>query len=127
MIQIAWELVVKEEARGQFELTYGPGGAWSKLFEHCPGFRGLTLLRDVKMPRRYLAVEFWDTEAQREAMLAGRRAECADLGAILDSWIESKTEVGIFKVLAEATVRPHGTTRRSKAMEPQRSTYRPAG
>jgi hypothetical protein len=27
MIEIVWEFVVKEEARGQFELVYGPGGA----------------------------------------------------------------------------------------------------
>ena len=46
MVEIVWEFVVKEEARGQFELAYGPGGAWSKLFARCPGFRGTTLLRD---------------------------------------------------------------------------------
>ena len=50
MIEIVWEYVVKEEARGQFELAYGPGGAWSKLFARCPGFRGTTLLRDTKNP-----------------------------------------------------------------------------
>jgi hypothetical protein len=36
MIEIVWEFVVKEEARGQFELAYGPGGAWSKLFARWP-------------------------------------------------------------------------------------------
>ena len=47
MVEIVWEFVVREETRGQFELAYGPGGAWSKLFARCLGFRGTTLLRDT--------------------------------------------------------------------------------
>jgi heme-degrading monooxygenase HmoA len=66
MVEIVWEFVVKEEARGQFELAYGPGGAWSKLFARCPGFRGTTVLRDTKNPRRYLTIDLWETGAQRE-------------------------------------------------------------
>jgi heme-degrading monooxygenase HmoA len=115
MIEIVWEFVVKEEARGQFELAYGPGGAWSKLVARCPGFRGTTLLRDMRDPRRYLTIEFWDTGAQREQMLAERKAEYANLDAAFGEWTESKTEVGIFRVLTEATVHPRGTARRGKA------------
>ena len=124
MIEIVWEFVVKEEARGQFELAYGPGGAWSKLFARCPGFRGTTLLRDTKNPRRYLTIDFWDTLAQREQMLAERKAEYSNLDAAFADWTESKTEVGIFRVLAEATVHPRGRARRSKAGESRRRSRR---
>jgi heme-degrading monooxygenase HmoA len=124
MIEIVWEFVVKEEARGQFELAYGPGGAWSKLFARCPGFRGTTLLRDTKNPRRYLTIDFWDTVAQREQMLAERKAEYSNLDAAFADWTESKTEVGIFRVLAEATVHPRGRARRSKAGEARRRSRR---
>jgi heme-degrading monooxygenase HmoA len=120
MIEIVWEFVVKEEARGQFELAYGPGGAWSKLFARCPGFRGTTLMRDTENPRRYLAIDFWDTLAQREQILAERKAEYSSLEAALADWTESRTQVGVFKVLAEATVRPRGRARRSKAGEARR-------
>ena len=117
MIEIVWEFVVKEEARGQFELAYGPGGAWSKLFAGWPGFRGTALLRDTANPRRYLAIDLWDSGAQREQMLAERRAEYSVLDAALGGWTESKTEVGIFRVLAEATVHPGGRVGRGKAGE----------
>jgi hypothetical protein len=120
MIEVVWELVVKEEARGQFELAYGPGGAWSKLFARCPGFRGTTLLRDTKDLRRYLAIDLWDTGAQREQALAERKAECSNLDAAFDHWTESRTEMGIFRVLAEATVYPRGRARRSNAGEARR-------
>ena len=117
MIEIVCEFVVKEEARGQLELAYGPGGAWSKLFARCPGFRGTTLLRDTKDPRRYLTIDIWDTVAQREQMLAERKVEYSDLEAAFGDWTESKTEVGIFRVLAEATVHPRGRAGRTKAGE----------
>jgi heme-degrading monooxygenase HmoA len=124
MIEIVWEFVVKEEARGQFELAYGPGGAWSRLFARCPGFRGTTLLRDTKNPRRYLAIDFWDTGAQREQMLAERKGEYSNLEAAFGDWTESKTEVGIFRVLAEATVHPHSRAGRTKAGEARRRSRR---
>ena len=124
MIEIVWEFVVKEEARGQFELAYGPGGAWSKLFARSPGFRGTTLLRDTKNPRRYLAIDLWDTEAEREQVLTERKAEYSSLDAAFRDWTESRTEVGIFRVLAEATVHPRGRARHSKAGEARRGSRR---
>jgi heme-degrading monooxygenase HmoA len=126
MVEIAWEFVVKEEARGQFELAFGPGGAWSKLFSRCQGFRGTTVLRDTKNPRRYLTIDLWETGAQREQALAERKAEYSDLEAAFGEWTESKAEVGIFRVLAEATVRPRGRAGRSKAGEARRSSRRTA-
>jgi hypothetical protein len=124
MVEIVWEFVVKEEDRGQFELAYGPGGAWSKLFARCPGFRGTTVLRDTKDPRRYLTIDLWETAAQREQALAEREAEYSDLEAAFGEWAESRTEVGTFSVLAEATVRPRGRAGRGKAGGGRRSSRR---
>lgn len=124
MVEIVWEFVIKEDARGQFELAYGPGGTWSKLFARCPGFRGTTVLRDTKHPRRYLIIDLWETAAQREQALAEREAEYSDLEAAFGEWAESRTEVGTFSVLAEATVRPSGRAGRSKAGGGRRSSRR---
>ena len=118
MVEIVWAFVVKEEARGQFELAYGPGGAWSKLFARYPGFRGTTLLRDTKNPRRYLAIDLWETEAQREQVLAECKAEYANLDAAFADWTESRTEAGVFRVLAEATVHPRGRAGRTNRRNP---------
>ncbi len=124
MVEIVWEFVVKEEARGQFELAYGPGGAWSKLFARYPGFRGTTVLRDTENPRRYLTIDLWETAAQREQALDEREAEYSNLDAAFGDWIESRTEVGIFSVRAEATVHPRGRAGRTKAGEARRRSRR---
>ncbi len=114
MVEIIREFVVKEEARGPFELAFGPGGAWSRLFARSPGFQGITLLRDIRNPRRYLMVESWATEAQREQALAGCGEEHAQLDATLTGWAESRTELGVFRMLAEAGVRPRSGAGRTR-------------
>jgi heme-degrading monooxygenase HmoA len=124
MVEIVWEFIVKEEARGHFELAYGPGGAWSKLFARYAGFRGTTVLRDTENPRRYLTIDLWETADQREQALAESEARYAELEAALDEWTESRTEVGIFAVRAEATVRPRGRASRAKVERIRQSSRR---
>jgi heme-degrading monooxygenase HmoA len=89
MIQVVWQYLVKEEARAKFELAYGPGGAWSDLFSTSPGFRGAALLRDTSDPRKYLTFDSWDSEADRQAMLAEHQDEYAALDAAFKEWTES--------------------------------------
>ena len=116
MVEIICECVVKKEARGQFQLAFGPGGAWSRVFAEHPGFRGTTVLRDTANPERVLIVDLWDTAAQREQALAESAAEVADLQAAFDDWTESRNELGVFQVLGEATVRPRRRAGRGRRM-----------
>jgi hypothetical protein len=108
MVEVVWEFVVRDQVRGQFELAFGPGGAWSKLFAKSPGFRGTTLMRDLKNSQRYLVIELWNDEAGRDQSITEQQAEYADLEAVFDEWAESKIDLGIFSVRADATVRPRG-------------------
>ncbi len=106
MIEMVWEYVVSERGRGQFELAFGPGGVWSKLFSACEGFRGTTVLRSTKDARRYLVIEVWDTEDRREQALAHHPTEYSDLQVAFSGWVEAKAEVGTFTMLGQAAVRP---------------------
>ncbi len=120
MVERVQELVIRPEERGRFELVFGPGGAWGSLFGQHPGFRGTTLLRDVQDPRRYLVIDLWEAEGQREQALAAQEAAWSGLEAALAGWAESRQELGTFRVLAEGTVRPHGRAGRSAAGEAHR-------
>ena len=110
------EFVVKEESRGRFELAYGPGGAWSKLLAGQAGFRGTTVLRDGRNAQRYLTVELWDSEEIREQTLRELASGYSELEAALAEWVESRSELGVFRVLAEATVRPRSKPERDRAV-----------
>jgi heme-degrading monooxygenase HmoA len=112
MIQVVWQFHVKQDALAKFELAYGPGGAWSELFAGSPGFRGTVLLRDVKNPARYLTVDSWDSQELREAALAERRSEYAALDAAFEEWTDSEVEIGVYRLLAEGSVRPGPSAQR---------------
>jgi heme-degrading monooxygenase HmoA len=114
MIEFVCEYAVKEDSRSQFELAYGPGGMWSKLFAKSPGYRGTTVLRDANDPQRYLTFDIWDSVAQQDQALEEGKAAYSDLVAAFEEWLESKTEIGTFSMLAQATVRPQTKTRKSK-------------
>jgi hypothetical protein len=70
------------------------------------------VLRDSKNPRRYLTIDHWDSEVEREQALADHKEEYTELDTAFAEWTESETEVGIFSVMAEATVRPGARSKR---------------
>jgi len=110
MVEVVWAYGVKEAGRHQFELAFGPGGAWSRLVGQAEGFRGTTLLGDTRNPMRYLVIDLWETEAQ--ASLA--KSAHDELLAALAEWVKTSTELGTFSVRAQGTVRPVGNKRRRK-------------
>ena len=130
-VEVVREYVVNGEAGGHFELQYGPGGAWSRLFAHCPGFRGITVLRDMKNRQRYLVIEIWESEtlreqALREQALRELATAYADLEAAQDEWLEVHSELGLFSMVSEATVRARSRAGRGRAPSGRRSG-RPPG
>jgi heme-degrading monooxygenase HmoA len=126
MIEVVWDFLVREQVRGQFELAFGPGGTWGEMFGQCSGFRGMTLLRATEEGRRYLAIELWDTESQRQQAVDGLQSAYAGLMADLEDLTESRTEVGVFRVLTQATVRPHRSTGPRTTTGPRRGGRRRA-
>jgi len=125
MIEVVWEFVVREETRGHFELAFGPGGLWGKLFGSCQGYRGTTVMRDTDDQRRYLVVDLWETSESREQALAEHDEAAADLETTLSTWVETRTDMGVFRILAEATVQPRSRTRQAKSRTAGRGGRRP--
>jgi len=112
MIEIANEFIVKEGDQGQFELIFGPGGLWSLMFDQAAGYRGTTLLRDTRNPQRYLMIDMWDAEDQRDSFLASHQAQYSDLDAALADCTENQTIIGVYQVRSDATVRRRRKPRR---------------
>jgi hypothetical protein len=113
MIELVREYVIREDMCAHFELTFGPGGACSELLGPSPGFRGLTLMRDVADPRRYLVVEVWESQERRAEALAARQTGFSELEASFDRLASSRKELGNFRLLPEASVRPHPRPKRT--------------
>jgi hypothetical protein len=74
----------------------------------------------MRNPRRYLTFDLWDSEVQREQALIERKDEVSLVEASFRDWAETATEMGVFGMLAEATVHPRGRLGRSTAGEARR-------
>jgi heme-degrading monooxygenase HmoA len=58
-----WEFEVKPGSEELFERTYGPDGAWGKLFRRDARYLGTRLLRDVDAARAYVTMDSWRSRA----------------------------------------------------------------
>jgi hypothetical protein len=113
MIELVREFVIHGDMCAQFELTFGPGGAFSELFASKPGFRGLSLMRDVDNSQRYLSVEIWESKARRAEAIEKDQEGFSELDEMLDRLASARTDLGSFRLLAEASVRPRPRTKRT--------------
>ena len=106
MIEIVWEFTAQEGKAGQFELLFGPGGAWGRLFAQADGFRGTTLMRDTLNENRFLVIEVWDTQNLRDTAIEANPDAFTALQAQFKALSETQTELGTFEVRAQGAVRP---------------------
>lgn len=91
-----WEFLVAPGREDEFLALYGTTGAWVRLFESAPGFRGTLLLRDQAHPRRFLTIDWWDTEEAFRAFRAARAAEFEALDREGAGLTTSEQELGRF-------------------------------
>jgi heme-degrading monooxygenase HmoA len=63
---LIWEYVVRPDHRREFEMVYGPNGAWATLFSRADGYLGTDLYRHHTDADRYLTVDRWTTRAAFE-------------------------------------------------------------
>ena len=56
---VVWEFRIRSGKGRDFEKIYGPEGVWVKFFRTGKGYMRTELIRDLKMPRRYLTIDVW--------------------------------------------------------------------
>ena len=96
---LVWEFRVGEGAEVDFEATHGPSGAWAKLFGLAKGYLGTELLRDAKVPRRYLTIDRWTDAEAFNRFRENHGAEYAQLDALCEPWTEEETSLGACTLL----------------------------
>lgn len=97
MIALVWRYEVLEEARPAFEATYGPTGAWARLFALAEGFRGTELFRAED--GTYLTLDVWNSRADFDAFMAAHGADYEALDRSTESWTKSEHQLGEYEVM----------------------------
>ena len=80
-----------------FEEAYGSDGIWAQLFQQGEGFVGTELSRDLKDARRYLTLDFWESNAAYEKFRMERVSDYAAIDARCESLSEFERELGQFE------------------------------
>ena len=96
MIHVVWEFLVRPSALDAFQRAYRPNGVWYRLFQSYPGYRGTILLRDRRHPRRFITVDVWARESDRERMLTDAKPQYVAIDRRLTALTEHEHEIGIF-------------------------------
>ena len=59
---IIWRYKVRSEYIELFELEYGNNGAWVRLFNESPDYRGSFLYKDSNLSDTYVVIDCWKDE-----------------------------------------------------------------
>ncbi len=93
---VIWEFHVRRGMESAFEKSYGADGSWAQLFREGAGFVATELNRDVRVPGRYLTLDFWSSEAAYESFRKQHAARYKEIDAECEEMTESEVEVGRF-------------------------------
>lgn len=96
MFVVVWQFEVAEDQVAGFEASYGPEGAWAKLFRSSPHYLGTELLRDAYVPLNYLTIDRWVSEEAFRAFRKEHDHEYEALDRACDALTSRETRVGAY-------------------------------
>ena len=94
-----WEFRVSAGKRRAFEKAYGPQGEWARFFRHGKGYICTKLIRDLKIPLRYLTLDFWASSEGFDRFKKENRIEYSAIDQKCASLAEKETQIGHFETV----------------------------
>ena len=89
---IIWHFQVRPGREAEFEKAYGEDGEWVKLFRRGRGFLRTELYHESRKRRRYLTIDYWDSQES----YATFRRQAVDEFEALDKRCEALTVSEIY-------------------------------
>src|SRR5262249_21415156 len=94
---IVWEFRVRQDAESVFVEKYGPNGSWAQFFRNGQGYIRTELVRDVADPRRFLTLDYWQSEEDFKRFREQNLAEYERLDTEFEGLTEQETRLGAFE------------------------------
>ena len=95
-----WEYTVDPDRRSEFLGAYNPVGDWAKLMSRHPGYLGTKLLEDVENNNRFVTIDYWVSQSDRDAFREQFKDEFDRLDRDCEEYTTSETFLGDFSILA---------------------------
>jgi heme-degrading monooxygenase HmoA len=93
---IVWEFQIRPDAEKEFIEQYGPEGIWARFFRQSDGYLRTELVRDVAVERRFLTLDYWQSEEQFSSFRKEHPAAYERLDKELEGLTERETRLGAF-------------------------------
>jgi len=96
---VLWEFRPRPGRAKDFEVAYGPEGAWVRFFRKSDAYLGSELLRDEADPSRYLTVDRWISRECYEEFRRRYSSEYQELDGRCELLTEHEARLGLFRTL----------------------------
>src|SRR5262249_54149811 len=93
---IVWEFRIRQGAEAEFVEKYGPDGTWARFFRSGEGYIRTELVRDAADPRRFLTLDYWQSQSDFKRFRERNRAAYEGLDKEFESLTEKETRLGSF-------------------------------
>ena len=103
-----WEFVVVPDHAYDFERAYGPFGDWVQLFRRSTLFLRLALHRDLQEPRRFMTIDYWESQESIEGLRGRYAAEFEALESRCERYFDHRAAIGRFEMLRYGQYRAIG-------------------
>lgn len=67
MFAYIWEYIIRGDKREDFLRYYEPEGVWADFFQKGEGHIRIELLKDAENPQRFITIDYWKSQADRDA------------------------------------------------------------
>jgi len=96
---IIWKYKIKPASKEKFELEYGPGGTWFKLFSKSSSYTGSYLNRDEEDSNVYILIDTWTDKQSYEDFKEKNKEDYNRLSDQFQHLYEREEKVGSFDLI----------------------------
>lgn len=93
---IVWEFRINLQTEAEFVRHYGPDGSWAQFFRKSKSYIRTELVKDVADPRRFLTLDYWQSQSEFKKFRDANLAEYERLDKEFESLTGKETRLGSF-------------------------------
>lgn len=101
-----WRYRIDPRHRREFLAAYAPDGDWARLFRLDASYVETRLLQDADDPDRYMTIDVWQSQADRDAFRTRYAREFDEIDRRCEAYTLEETLVGDFLELGAAPTNP---------------------
>lgn len=98
MFAYIWEYLIDDDHQDDFLRYYRPEGVWVEFFKNGKGYIRTELLQDRENPQRFITIDYWQSQAERDAFREKHAREFEKIDETCATFTQTERFVGDFNL-----------------------------